>query len=275
MKRFLIAIALLFAPCAHADEPERWAVYYSDVIPSSRFEEFNLVVFDSDQHPLIAPLKQKGITVLGYLSLGEAEKYRSYYKSVEAKKLLLHKSALWKNHTVVDVRNPAWAKMAVDELIPPILKQGFDGIMIDTLDSAIEPENTDPQKFPGMKKGAIDLVKAVRAAYPDIKIMVNRGFDILPDIAGDIDMVMAESIYTDWVKNPKKPQLVPPEEYRNYVLAIKKGQEISPSLKVYSLDYWDMKDTKEIKGIYKLHRLDGFIPYVSTKELDKVYSEPK
>lgn len=276
MMRFVYFMLVLFAvlPAAAATN-ERWVVYYGNTLPASAFEPFDVIVFDSDSHPPIKPLLQNGKTVLGYLSLGEAEKYRSYYKSLHKQKLLLHKSALWKNHTVVDVRKPAWAMMVVDELIPPILAQGFDGIMIDTLDSAIEPEITSPEKFPGMKQGAIDMIKLIRARYPTIKIMVNRGLDILPDIATDIDMVMAESIYTDWVKNPKKPQLVRVKEYQEYLAMIAKGRDMSPTLKIYSLDYWNMKDTQGVKNIYGKQREQGFVPYVSTKELQAIFQEPR
>lgn len=275
MKRLYLSLLALLLLALPANAAERWVVYYGDKHPASALEPFDLIVLDSDHHPPLETLSGRGKILLGYISLGEAEKYRSYYKAIAKKKLLLHDSTLWKNHVVIDVRNPKWAQMVVDELIPPILAQGFDGIMIDTLDSAIEPELSNPKQFPGMKQGAIDLIRAIRVRYPDIKIMVNRGLEILPDIAADIDMVMAESIYTDWVKNPKRPQLVPKQEYMQYLDMIAKGQEISPSLRIYSLDYWNMNDKRGVKKIYARQREQGFIPYVSTRELNRIFVEPK
>jgi hypothetical protein len=104
--------------------------------------------------------------------------------------------------------------------------------------------------------------------------MVNRGFDILPQIAGDIDMVMAESTYADWIPSEKKAKFVPKAEYKQIVDTLNAGKVINPRLRVYSLDYWNMKDAKTVKSIYAAQRASGFIPYVSTPDLQTIYIEP-
>lgn len=286
-KHFLILLTIMaygLSACATSPEakqpvkhtePERWAVYYTDVLPATTFEAFDLIAFDSDHHPDITSLKAQGKIMLGYISLGEAETYRSYYNKIKSKNLLLQESDLWKGHYYIDVRKQAWTKMMLDELIPPILEQGFDGIIIDTTDSAIEPEMQHPKKFAGMKQGAVNLIKAIRKRYPNIKIMINRGLEILPQIAGDIDYLMAESTMTDWVPNPKKPVLVDDKTYQYYMDLIRKSQEISPKLKVYSMDYWDMSDVEGVKYIYAKQRENGFVPYVSSMDLQHMHPEPK
>jgi endo-alpha-1,4-polygalactosaminidase (GH114 family) len=165
--------------------------------------------------------------------------------------------------------------MLIEELIPPILAKGFDGILIDTMDSVVQPEIDDPIKYQGMKNAAIKLIKDVRAAYPNMKIMMNRGLEILPDVASDIDYVMAESVYTDWVPNPKKPVRVSKETNDYYLDLIKRSQAISPKLKVYSMEYWDMKDIKGVQQIYKDQRALGWVPYVSTMDLQHHTPEPQ
>ena len=276
MKRILWLLCIILgSACAQAAEPERWVVYYTDKLPASAFEAFDVIAFDSEHHPDIAPLKAKGKMVLGYISLGEAEKYRSYFNTIKERKLLLGKSDLWKGHYYIDVRKKEWTQMVLNELIPPILEQGFDGIMIDTIDSVIEPEIQAPEKYAGMKQGAVRLIKSIRARYPDIKIMVNRGFGILTEIAGDIDMVMAESVYTDWVPNPKKPVLVDKETYQYYLGIINSARDHAPNLKVYSMDYWDMSDSEGVRHIYAAQRRQGFVPYVSTMDLQHLHPEPQ
>ncbi|MCE2927874.1 MAG: endo alpha-1,4 polygalactosaminidase [Rickettsiales bacterium] len=279
-KRWMVAAALVtwmsMMTASHANTaPERWVVYYTDKLPASAFEAYDVIAFDQKYHPPLEPLKAQGKTLLGYISLGEAEKYRSYFNAIKKKGLLHQSSTLWKGHYYIDVRKPAWTKMVLDELIPPILAKGFDGIMIDTMDSAIEPEMQNPKKYPGMKKASIELIKAIRTRYPDIKIMVNRGLEILPEMAPHIDMLMAESTYTDWVPNPKKPVLVKPETYQYYLDIIAKGRAANPKLKVYSMDYWDMSDTDGVKAIYAKQREQGFVPYVSTMDLQHLHPEPQ
>ncbi len=275
----LIMASMLLIHSAKAQEipanPERWVIYYTDKLPASSFTAYDVIAFDSDSHPPIADLKAQGKTLLGYISFGEAESYRSYFKKIKEKKLFFGDSTLWKGHYYIDVRNEAWTKMLIEELIPTILAKGFDGILIDTMDSVVQPEIDNPVKYKGMKRAAIKLIKDVRTAYPDMKIMMNRGLEILPDVAVDVDYVMAESVYTDWVPNPKKPVRVSKETNDYYVDLIKKSQAISPKLKVYSMEYWNMKDTAGVKQIYRDQRALGWVPYVSTMDLQHHTPEPQ
>lgn len=266
---FIIIVMLCLLPVVQgwAMTPERWVVYYTDKLPASAFDTFDLVVFDSDAHPPLAPLKAQGKTTLGYISLGEAEKYRSYFAKIKKKRLLRQANQMWKGHYIIDVNNPEWDAMVIHDLIPPILAQGFDGIMIDTIDSVTQ--------FEEMRPGAIRLIKAIRTHYPDIDIMLNRGFEILPQVAGDIDMVMAESTYTDWQPGSKKAHLVDKETYQSYLDILKGAQRISTSLKIYTIDYWPLKDVAGVKRIYAWQREQGFVPYVGKLDLQSIHKEPQ
>ena len=73
------SLSLAHSTYAAEQKTERWVVYYTDKLPASAFEQYDLIAFDSDSHPPIADLKAKGKTLLGYISFGEAEDYRSYY----------------------------------------------------------------------------------------------------------------------------------------------------------------------------------------------------
>ena len=138
---------------------------------------------------------------------------------------------------VVDIRKPEWSACVNDTLIPAITAQGFDGIMIDTIDSVTTLENTDPANYTGMKQAAVKLIKDIRARNPNLKIMLNRGFDVLPRCGEwDIDMVLAESIYTDIPAGAKDPVIAPEQNYQNYVKQLKSAQELSP--KVLKFTRW-------------------------------------
>ena len=275
LRVIMMTVMLLFSGVASAAEPERWAVYYSDQLTAGDFEPFDLIVFDSESFPAFDTLHHKGKMVLGYISLGEAEEYRSYYKKLQERGLLIEKNAVWKDHTIIDVRNPAWTKLVVEELIPDLLHKGFQGIMVDTLDSPLYLEQRDPKQFEGMKQGVARMIKAIRINYPHLKIMINRGFDVLPDIAGDIDMVLAESTYSTYDFEKKEHKLVPESERSWFLETMKKLQDANPKLKTYTLDYWDHADSASVKRIYEEQRANGFVPYVSRVELQSVHREPK
>lgn len=271
MRAILYALLLIAAPVAGCTAGERWVVYYSDKLPAEQFAEFDVVVFDREHHPLLAPLKDK--IKLGYISLGEAETYRDDFKSLKQKKIFLTDNPLWKGHIIIDIRKPAWKKYVLDVLIPATLGEGFDGIMLDTVDSPVYLENDNPKKYRGMREAAVDLIRSMRERYPDMKIMMNRGFDILPQVASDIDMVMAETIYTDWQPGTKHPVIQPERTYADYLATLNEARRISPKLKVYTIDYWPAEDEQQVRAIYSRQREEGFVPYVSPSlDLDQVGS---
>ena len=46
-------------------------------------------------------------------------------------------------------------------------------------------------------------------------------------------------------------------------------------LEIFTLDYWDPADPAGIARIYREQRDNGFEPYVSTVELDRIIPEPE
>lgn len=272
LRLLVLCVLALFPLSAHAQE--RWVVYYTNTLKPEKFQSFDLIVFDSHSHPPIAPLKAQGKTLLGYISLGEAESYRPYFKELQDKKIFVKQNTRWKGHHIIDVRNPEWTNYAIEHLIPAILDQGFDGIMIDTIDSVIDLEKEEPQRYKGMQQAAAGMIKTIRARYPDMKIMLNRGFDILPQVVHDIDMVMAESTYSDMPEGGKKPVWLPHKTRSFYVDLLQAAQAQNPQLKIYTIDYWQTGDKRGMRRIYAAQRADGFIPYVSDFSLERLTREP-
>jgi uncharacterized protein (TIGR01370 family) len=250
---------------------QHFVIYYSDKAPISAFAPYDLVVLDSDAHPPLAPLLESGKTVLGYISLGEVEHNRAHFMRAKKAGFLLQENKDWPGSFMTDVRNPAWTKMVIEELIPAILAQGFKGIFLDTLDN---PPELERNGYSGMTQAAVNLVKAIRMHYPDILIMMNRGYELLPDVATSINMELGESIYTDYKFNTKTYGYVKASDYREQVRMLKDAQKLNPDLTVYTLDYWNPKDTKTIAKIYKTERENGFIPYVATVSLTEIVHEP-
>jgi len=275
-KRLAAACAiwlLMFSGSALADDQPRWIAYYSDEEEPINFEPYSVIVFEPDNHPLIEGLLESGKTVLGYLSLGEVSKDRFYFDEVKNQGLFLEENKNWKGAYFVDIRDKRWTKRVIEELIPQILYQRFSGIFIDTLDNAEHLEDANPQKYHGMRQAAIDLIKAIRLNYPSLKIMLNRGFKILPSVAKDIDMELGESIYTDFNRDKGTYELVAKPLYEKNVKILKEAQKINSKLEIYTLDYWNLNDKTGIKKIYQAERENGFVPYVSTIDLSKIVPE--
>jgi len=272
---FIIIFCLTTNYAIASGEYKHFAIYYSDKNSLELLSNFELIVLDSQDHPDMDVMLSKGVTVLGYLSLGEVEKRRNYFNLLKETGLLSGQNKNWPDSYFIDVRNNLWAHIIIDKLVPDILHQGFKGIFIDTLDSTEELEKTNPRKYRGVKESAANIIKAIRLNYPDIKIMVNRGYNIFPLISNDIDMELAESVYTSYDFKTKKSHITDPTIYKDHLAILNNIKKINPKISIFTLDYWDIKDTDGISKIYQEERKNGFIPYVATIELDKVITEPR
>lgn len=258
-----------------ADKQVRWVVYYGADAPFSVFEPFEVVVLEAEHHPSIHILKEQGKTLLGYLSLGEAESYRPYFNALKSENLLLMENENWRGSFFVDMRNKQWTARIIEEVIPSILRRGFDGLFLDTLDNSIELERIDPIRYQGMTVAAVELVRSIRLHYPNIRIMMNRAYEIIPKLGEDIDMVLGESVFATYDFQARTYRHVDTTSYKEQVKLLQAAKKKFPKLEIMTLDYWDPIDSKSISEIYDVQRSNGFSPYVSTIELDKVISEPK
>lgn len=252
-----------------------WLVYYTNLENIEAFSNYQLLVFDNDNHPPLGELKKQGKLILGYISLGEVESYRGYFQAVKRQGILFGENPYWKGSYFVDMRSEYWSQLVMDQLIPKILEQGFDGVFLDTLDNPLFLENQDPIKYKGMKKAASKLVKAIRIYFPYAKIMMNRAYELISDVGPFIDMILGESVYTDYDFEQKTYRLVEPSTFEKQVLLLQNALKINPNIGIYTLDYWNPKDNNMIRQIYKVQRSKGFIPYVSTIKLDRIIEEPK
>jgi len=252
----------------------RLAVYYANKLPPQAFAPYDIIVFDRDRHPALSSLERPDRILLAYVSFGEAEKSRSDYADLANQGLILDTGPNWRGNPIIDVRRPEWGDYVLNQLIPAIIAQGFDGVMLDTTDSLIEAEKMSPARCAGLSQAAVDLIKQIRERYPHLIIMLNRGFEILPQVAGDIDFELAESIYTHWT-GAGAPALVPDAVYRRYVTQLEAAEAEAPTFKVASIDYWPAGDKRTIRRIYAAQRAQGFIPYVTTPELQSLTPEPE
>jgi polysaccharide biosynthesis protein PelA len=258
-----------------AEAPIRWAVYYSDRAGIEELLGYDLLIFDSDTHPPLQPLLTRNKTLLGYLSLGEAEDYRPYFAEVKADGILLDENQNWKGSHLIDLRDERWVRRVVHQIIPGIVQQGFNGLFLDTLDNAIELERRDPLKFAGMKSAAVALVSAIRAQHPGLKLMVNRGYELLPLLARHVEMVLGESVFATYDFAAKKYRPTPRDEYLEQIRLLNEARQRRPELMVFTLDYWNPEDAAGIRRIYRTERVNGFHPYVATIKLDRIVREPQ
>lgn len=255
---------------------KRWIVYYGDeTAAAASLKQYDLIVLDSDRHPPLSPLLERHRNVLGYLSIGEVNKTRSYFDDLRDEGLLLPENPQWQGSYGVDVRNPRWTARILEKLVPAILQQGFTGVFIDTIDRVTDWERVDPVRWRGMNEAMIRVVRALRHHYPKMTIMINRGYALWPELLPLVDMVAAESLMATYDFAATKYQVVDEQALERDLRMLQSVREQHASLPILTLDYWDPDDAAGLVRIYQTQRQRGFIPYVATIALDRIVAEPR
>lgn len=207
-------------------------------------------------------IKNRKAKLIAYVSLGEIEPYRSYYKEIK-KDWILGENKAWKTY-IADIRNKEYQKFLIEKVIKNLDR--FDGIFFDTLDSY--QQVLKPQEFKSYEDSMIDFLKEIRKKYSNKTILVNRGFEIADKVVGIVDGFVAESLfYGIDVKSMKYKKMS--KEDTQWLLD-KLSQIKNLGFIVIVIDYVDPKNKKLAKEVaQKIYQL-GFIPYVADKNLQTV-----
>lgn len=261
----LCSLCVVFA--SSCQKPEGWAAYYGAEAQPDDLSKYELVILDRLYPHDIQDLKKQGVRVIAYVSAGEVTVNDPWFEETKAGGLLLSENAFWKGSYTVDIRNPLWQKILLEQAIPPLMARGFDGVMLDTLDSPLAVNVNE------MRPAAFALVAAIRNAYPQQILIQNRGYQALEDTAPLLNYLIAESTFTDF-DAVKKKHILRKKEDQDWILNyINKGKKESPTLKILGLEYWDVDDGKMKEVLVNRMKNNGFFPYVSTLLLDKVYPQ--
>jgi uncharacterized protein (TIGR01370 family) len=249
-------------------------VFYGVNADPRRLARFNVVVLDPAFQGSISDYERSGGLSCGYISIGEVAKTQKLMPFPSDPAVLLEESPHWPGTYRVDVRHPQWQSLVLDHGIPALLARGFSGVFLDTLDTPPYLEETEPERYRGMRAAAVALVRSMREKFPNAPIVMNRGYALLADVADVIDAVVAESFMTSYDTGTRAYQWVEPNLIEQQRKLLEPASKRSPSLPVLSLDYWDPADTDTIRQIYQRERELGHSPYVATILLDRIVEEP-
>lgn len=205
--------------------------------------------------------------VIAYLAIGEAETYRSYYKSCCANgkpDWVTSKTQGWAGNYVVHYWRPEW-KAIVRNRVKEIMAAGFDGIYIDRVDTY---ENI---KAPGSSRGAmIQLVKEVsgwaRSANGNAAIMVQNGEELLDDRSylSAIDAVAKEDLFHG----------IDHKGTRNTTANVnwsagKLKLAQSAGKKIFVIEYLKGDTAQAVRAEARKY---GFVPFFGPRDLKSVYN---
>jgi endo-alpha-1,4-polygalactosaminidase (GH114 family) len=224
-----------------------------------------MIVLGGD--PQIPPGDFPSETVrLGYLSVGEADPRRPYGSEIRAAPFLVEPDPAWPDNFRVDIRDRRWQQILLGEEIPRLLGQGFDGLMLDTIDTAPYLEGKDPARFAGSRRALRDFVREIRARFPGAPILAN-GIAGLGDVAPFVDGFVVEGVFATYDFGRRLYRRTTSAE-RDWKLARIAEAQVIARRPVFTIDYADVGDVVLAHWAESEATGRGFKPYVGVRELN-------
>ncbi len=249
-----------------------WAVYYdAGAAAATALARFDLVVLDPDRHPPLDTVTRHRTLVLMYVSVGEINVHHPDYASIAREPWVLDANPDWPEARRLDVRAPAYTEWLQSRLVARALAPSHvHGVFLDTADAALELERVDPKRFGGARTALERTVRAIRTAHPGALVVLNSGLDLAERLVDVLDGVVMESVWTDYDFGAKRYLR------RDAAEAEKRATLLSSvaarGLVALTLEYAPPDDPRWVAQLIGAARTRGFVPYVSTIGLDRVFT---
>ncbi|HXT99434.1 MAG TPA: endo alpha-1,4 polygalactosaminidase [Polyangia bacterium] len=270
----------MVAACTHPRPPvdasqlgsvERWWI----VIGSSPMldaidwwhsaRDAQMVVLSGDPRIPVDELPRSTIR-LAYVSVGEANPRRPYWPEVNGQPFVVEPNLEWPDNVRVDIRSNRWQDVLMCEEVSRLMQRGFDGLMLDTIDTAAYLESKDPARFAGSREALRDWLRRLRAAFPRAVIVAN-GSEALVDVAPFVDGFVVEGVFSVYDIRQRTYRRTTDAERDWKLGAIARARGVAPR-PVFSIEYADVGDVALSEWATQESLRHGFRPYVGVRALN-------
>lgn len=275
---YKILIIILFSSCAYITLNKKTNWYYQ--LQNVNYRYFknikdSILVLDAYndngiplESSLIQKLKSKGNKVFSYLSIGEAESYRPYFKKLN-KTLILDENKNWDGNFTVKFWETQWQE-TIEVYLNQIINQGFNGVYLDIIDVF---HRFKDKKLYAQKMASFITKISNQAKYrnSNFLIILQNGIDIISYIEDsnkllkDIDGIALEAYIFKYAEDNKKAlSLSEEEEHFNYIKQYQDANKL-----ILSVEYNLNPDQTEL--YFSLAKKYKFIPLVTDLELKGLF----
>lgn len=241
----------------------KFLICYNPTASIQDFEPYDIVVVDfAYPSKSVAALKQQGKTVFGYLSLGKVQKERPFLVAIHDLGIACKQDSQFPDSLQIDVADSRWQTLVLESIVPKMKKIGFNGIFLDDLDDL---------KIRKLDDHGVTMIKQIREANPDLKLMANRGLEYSAKFASSVDYLLLESCFVLDGKKRKATDSI-------WALQLLAGaKRVNPELKGVAIDYVSKREQsltktqmKLIREVRSSHGKNGLISCVSFQDLQSV-----
>jgi cysteinyl-tRNA synthetase, unknown class len=227
----------------------------------------DVAVIEADTAGSIERLKRKPDgsrrVVIGYLSIGEAEKWRGYWKNCCANgspSWLTSKTQGWSGNYAVKYWDPRW-KAIVMQRLNAMIAAGFDGVYLDRADTWETMRGQNSNARGEMIKLIKEVAAAARAKKSDFAIMVQNAEELLtdPGYVSTIDAIAKEDLFHGINHNGKRNSS---GDVSHSVKDLKRAQAAGKT--IFVIEYLKGDNAEKVRSEI---RAQGFVPFFGPRNL--------
>jgi polysaccharide biosynthesis protein PelA len=270
----LLPLCVFLLGCAMGRPPmPSTAFFYGTPVPIAGLSHFERVVIEADNLDDLGALRSAGAEVFAYLSVGEAEGWRDSSRALPPE-LFLGENDPWKSR-ISDLTNPHWRAYVLETRMARLWANGYRGFFLDTLDSYKLVAKTSEEQL-AQSNALIGLIVEMHLRYPGVRLLFNRGFDLLPEVGHLAVGLVAESLFESW--NAETREYVPVSEHdRRWLLVRLTEARLRYDLPITVIDYVPAHKPELAKATMRRIEALGFTSWVANPGLDMlaIGSAPK
>lgn len=246
------------------------AFYYGATPPINILAGYDIAVLEPDSGFLPREHSLAHTDWFAYTSVGEVTPQRNYYPDIPDA-WFMGRNTDWHSH-IVDQSKPGWPAFFVDRVIDPLWALGYRGFFLDTLDSYQLAVKTDAARAQ-QRDSLARVIHAIKMRHPRARLILNRGFELLPQVHGDVEAIAFESLFHGWHQAQQRYISVP-EADRAWLLEQARIVREQYKLPVIAIDYCAPDDDACARSSVEQISALGLIPYVTDGALQTMRPGP-
>ena len=250
--------------------PVSTAIFYGKPVPVDILSRYHHVVVEAENLPQPGAFDPDTTRLFAYVSVGEAEGWRSSASGLDPS-LFLGTNKDW-NSRIADLTQAGWIDFLIEKRIASLWQQGYRAFFLDTLDS-YRIIVKDPMGQALQADALVNLIETIHRRFPGVQLLLNRGFEILPDVAHLAVGLVAESLFQGWDAGTESYTRTN-ENGRVWLLTQLRTANIRYRLPITVIDYVSPNEPVLAQETARRIQELGFAAWVATPALDTLGPEP-
>jgi uncharacterized protein (TIGR01370 family) len=254
-----------------AQNSQRYSIafFYGQPIPMKLFSQFDRVVIEAENFNDFQKARLERAEIFAYISVGEAEDWRSVKPELK-QNWILGTNKQWGNK-IVDLTQQGWRDYLLKTRMASLWMIGYRAFFLDTIDSYQRVVKDNAGKI-NQENALIDFIHAIKKQFSGVRLLINRGFEVLPRIRHLVEGMIAESLFYSW--HPTDRRYIATNDNDRFWL-VKQLREVRDRhrLPVVVVDYLPPEHQEKAHQAARRIAELGFIPWITNHSLNRIYMD--